>query len=115
MDRYTGQTLDDLAHIRQSIADILTTPIGSRIKRRDYGSQLPEMIDQPLTGATLLRAYSATIVALIRWEPRIRVRAITRLVHADRPGAVTLGLDAVRADKDETITLYVPLAMRGQA
>lgn len=115
MSRYTGRSIDELDHIRQSIADILTTPIGSRLMRRDYGSRLPELIDQPLTGATLLRAYAATLVALIRWEPRIKVRAITRLVHADRPGAVALGIEAVRADSGEPVTLEVSLTARGQA
>lgn len=112
MSRQTGAALDDLAHIRQSIADILTTPIGSRVMRRDYGSELPELIDQPLNGVTLLRAYSATILALLRWEPRIKVRAITRLVHTDRPGAVTLSLEAVRVDSGEAVTLDVPLTTR---
>lgn len=113
MNRYTGARVDELDHIRQSIADILTTPIGSRVMRRDYGSRLTELIDQPLTGATLLRAYSATIDALLRWEPRIRVRAIRRLVHAERPGALTLELDAVRADTGEAVALDVRLTTGG--
>uniref|UniRef100_UPI0026076D20 ATPase domain-containing protein n=1 Tax=uncultured Sphingobium sp. TaxID=316087 RepID=UPI0026076D20 len=29
------------------VRDILTTPIGSRLMRRDYGSLIPELIDQP--------------------------------------------------------------------
>lgn len=113
MDKRTGRALDELEHIRQSVADILTTPIGSRVMRRDYGSRLPELIDQPLTGATLLRAYSATIVALLRWEPRIRVRAITRLVHAERPGALTLGLEAERVVSGEPLELDVTLNLKG--
>lgn len=115
MNRHTGGRLDEMAHIRQSIADILTTPVGSRVMRRGYGSTLPELIDQPLNGATLLRAYAATIEALLRWEPRIKVRAIRRLVQADRPGSVTLELDAVRVSSGEAVTLDVPLNMRGLA
>jgi|AntDeeMetagen192_2_1112575.scaffolds.fasta_scaffold02918_6 hypothetical protein len=113
MSRHTGKRLDELAHIRQSVADILTTPIGSRVMRREYGSRLPELIDQPLTGATLLRAYAATTDAIIRWEPRIKVRAITRLVHTDRPGAVTLGLNGVRTDSGEAFSMEVPLSGGG--
>lgn len=41
MNAHTGGAIDRLAHIRQSIADILTTRIGSRVMRREYGSQLP--------------------------------------------------------------------------
>ena len=46
MSRNTGLSLSSEAdQIRQSIQDILTTPIGSRIMRRNYGSLLPQLID----------------------------------------------------------------------
>ncbi|MNM57510.1 Lysozyme [compost metagenome] len=54
MHAATGRSLTGLAHLRQSVADIITTPIGSRIRRRRYGSEVPELIDQPLNSATLL-------------------------------------------------------------
>ena len=76
MNATTGHSLDGVAHIQQSIRDILTTPVGSRIMRRDYGSLLPELIDQPLNGATLLRALSATVMALMKWEPRIKINRL---------------------------------------
>lgn len=40
-----GLTVTDLEHISQSIGDILRTPVGSRVMRRDYGSLLASMID----------------------------------------------------------------------
>ncbi len=40
MSRETGVTLVELEHIRQSVRDILTTPLGSRVMRRNYGSLL---------------------------------------------------------------------------
>lgn len=109
MSAATGRQLEGIEHIQQSVRDILTTPIGSRVMRRDYGSLLPELIDQPLNGATALRAYSATIVALMKWEPRIRVRQITRLAPADQPGSLILDMSAQRTDTGEAIDLSVPL------
>mgnify|MGYP006272982839 CR=1 FL=1 len=109
MSAQTGRRLDTLEHIRQSVQDILTTPIGSRVMRRDYGSLLPELIDQPLDGATALRAYSATVVALMRWEPRIRVQQITRQVSTDRPGRLDLSIGAQLVATGDDITLTVPL------
>ena len=44
MDASTGQPLTGSAHLVQSIRDILTTPIGSRVMRRDYGSRLPALL-----------------------------------------------------------------------
>jgi len=108
MSRTTGATLDGLEHIRQSIADILTTPIGSRVMRRDYGSLLPELIDQPLNDATLLRVYSAAVMAIMRWEPRVTIQSIRRSVSTTQPGTATLELDAITVDGD-AVTLDVPI------
>lgn len=113
MNAHTGSALSGVEHIRQSVADILTTPIGSRIMRRDYGSLLPELIDQPLNGPTALRAYAATVVALMKWEPRIRVQQVTRQVSTQRPGRFDLIIAARRVDSGESISLAVPL--RGSA
>ncbi len=109
VDRTNGQRLEGLAHIRQSVADILTTPLGSRLMRRDYGSLLPELIDQPLHDATLLQAYAASIMALIRWEPRIRVTAIRRSVSTTEPGKVVLEIVGITTDGDN-VTLETPLS-----
>lgn len=76
MNKDTGRQLTELDHIRQSVADILTTPVGARIMRRDYGSQIFELLDQPQNGATRLKLMAATVMALLRWEPRIAVRQV---------------------------------------
>lgn len=109
MNAATGHSLDGIEHIQQSVRDILTTPIGSRVMRRDYGSLLPELIDQPLNEATALRAYSATVVALMKWEPRIRVQQITRTVSSEHHGRLDLTINVRRIDTGDTIILTVPL------
>lgn len=77
MSRTTGRSISDAAshfsHLHQSIQDILTTQIGTRICRRNYGSLIPHIIDQPCNEATQLRLYSAVATALIRFEPRIKI------------------------------------------
>ena len=72
----TGKELTGIDHLRQSVRDILTTPIGTRVMRRDYGSRLMELVDSPLTPATLTDIYAAANEALARWEPRLRVERI---------------------------------------
>lgn len=93
MDRHTGKPLDGDAHIAQSIVDILTTPIGTRTQRRDYGSSLPELIDAPLTKATGLLLIAATAGALRKWEPRIALSKVTigDLSAAGRPSISLVG------------------------
>lgn len=73
MSRQSGEFLEADAHLAQSIEDILTTPIGSRVMRRDYGSRLPRLIDAPLNGETRIEIFAATAEALARWEPRLRL------------------------------------------
>jgi phage baseplate assembly protein W len=70
----TGQRLTDWSHVEQSIGKILKTPIGSRIMRRDFGSDLPDLVDLKMTRRNILAVYQATATAIARWEPRFRMR-----------------------------------------
>ena len=60
----TGRTLRDRQHLAQSIADIVTTPLGSRVMRREYGSPMADLMDWPLNSATRLQAYAEARLAL---------------------------------------------------
>lgn len=86
----TGKRLGGLDHLRQSIRDILTTPVGSRVMRRDYGSRLFELIDAPMNRGTILAIYAATAEALAKWEPRFRLDSVT--ASQAQPGKVVLNL-----------------------
>ncbi|RAI01101.1 baseplate assembly protein [Acuticoccus sediminis] len=89
-DRVTGAPLTDWSHVLQSIHVILTTPIGSRVMRRDFGSELPALIGQPMTTKTILALYVAAYVALVRWEPRFNLTNV-QVSQAGPDGR--LGLD----------------------
>jgi len=96
MNRDTGEAITDIEHIRQSVRDILITPEGSRIARRDYGSMLSAMIDWPQNDATKLQVMAATYTALSRWEPRIRLASVNITRNAD--GSMQVDLSGQRAD-----------------
>lgn len=100
MSRTTGAPLATTsdAHLEQSIADILTTPVGSRVARRDYGSLLPELLDQPFNRTTVLKLYAATAAAISRWEPRIRLKRVS-LVAGQASGQAKLTLEGDRIDR----------------
>lgn len=83
MSRSSGALLDPDRHLQQSIYDILMTPLGSRLMRRDYGSLLPFLIDQPINPATKLRLMAAIATALVKWEPRVKVRQVQLSMNAD--------------------------------
>ncbi|EPJ56349.1 MAG: w protein [Osedax symbiont Rs2] len=78
MNVKSGRKIDsEFAHIQQSVADIITTPLATRLMRREYGSVLPDLIDQPLNQKTILRLYAAIAIAVIRWEPRYKLIALS--------------------------------------
>lgn len=90
MSRDTGKTVEGIEHLRQSIIDILTTPIGSRVMRRDYGSRLFELIDAPVNRETLVDYYAAVAEALDRWEPRIQLQQVD--ITSAVVGSITLSI-----------------------
>ncbi|KMK50716.1 hypothetical protein RO21_10235 [[Actinobacillus] muris] len=107
MNRQTGERLEsEIEHIKQSISDILLTPKGSRIMRRDYGSHLLKLIDRPLSAGLALQISAACVMALKQWEPRIEVKAfkvsIQRLAHAHQ---VTGSLEAIVKKSQTKLTL----------
>ncbi|HHT7890581.1 GPW/gp25 family protein [Pasteurella multocida] len=103
MNRYTGETVkDELSHIKQSISDILITPIGTRIQRRDYGSQIPPLLANPINHALLLQLSSAAVMALTKWEPRIQITAFKPKVEESK---ITATLVARRTDTQKQFEL----------
>ena len=114
MSASTGRAVADNQHLAQSIADVLTTPIGSRVMRREYGSQLIDLIDWPLNSATRLQAYAATAMALMRWEPRIRLSRVQLSLGAVA-GEAILDVEGTLADSNEPLSLRVPLTLGASA
>ncbi|MEH0741146.1 GPW/gp25 family protein [Vibrio cholerae] len=70
MHRNTGRRLSGIDHLWQSVEDILTTRIGSRVMRRTYGSRLPDLIDEPFNEDTRTEMIAATVEAILNWETR---------------------------------------------
>lgn len=96
MNQQTGKALPDTDHIRQSVRDILITPQGSRIARREYGSMLFALTDQPQNDALNLQLMAAIYAALSRWEPRVRINTIN--VSRNYDGSLQVDLTGQRAD-----------------
>lgn len=112
ISRDNGKVLgSELDQIRQSIQDILTTPIGSRVMRREYGSLLHKLTDAPSNEITLLQLYAATAHALLRWENRIQLVSISMTTVS--AGAFVLDLNVQRVNQNEIESLNIPLNLYG--
>ena len=76
LDRRTGQPLTGLNHLKQSIEDILTTPLGSRRMRPLYGSNLRRFVDMSVNEGWKSAVQAEVARALGRWEPRIQLERV---------------------------------------
>ncbi|MBB5576381.1 MULTISPECIES: GPW/gp25 family protein [Rhizobium] len=98
----SGKQLSNWGHVEQSIRKILTTPKGSRVMRRTFGSDLLDLIDAKMTRRTILAVYAAAATAILEWEPRYRMTA-GRVTRADADGSIML----------EIFGTYYPRGHRG--
>lgn len=112
MNRQTGGAIGEREHISQSITDILSTRIGTRVMRREYGSLLPELVDHPFNDVTRLRVYAAAVMALMRWETRISLSRM-QFVGANMQGQAQIDLEGTVVDTNEPLSLSVPLQLGG--
>lgn len=64
------------ALVEQSIRLILLTALGERQMRYRFGSELPRILFEPMSGATIARIQDAARQALVEHEPRITVLSV---------------------------------------
>lgn len=103
MDAKTGKELEGIEHLKQSIIDILTTPINSRIMRRDYGSRLFELVDKPISRDFTLKIYAATAEALGKFEKRFKLEKV-KIAEA-KEGKMTLVLEGMYLSEGKFINI----------
>ena len=78
---------------------------------RDYGSDLPDIIDQPINGETLIDVYQATAEALDRWEPRLKLERVQ--ITQARAGFAELELSAEVTGDSRVLPVAVDLVNTG--
>ena len=76
MNAVTGEPLSGIDHLKQSIKDVLMTPIGSRVMRREYGSRLFELLDRPVSAEMIAEVQAAVVMALDAHEPRFQLTKV---------------------------------------
>lgn len=106
MDRETGRRISGPDHIRQSVADLLSTRLNTRVMRRDYGSEALDLIDRPGNGEAVLGRYVAIAEAIDKWEPRVTLTGFT-LSSMAADGAATIGVVLVDRSTSRSYTIEV--------
>ncbi|MDC6129205.1 GPW/gp25 family protein [Burkholderia gladioli] len=111
MNADTGRTLTGLDHLYQSIGKILSTPLATCIQRREFGSELADLIDAPNNGTSRTRLYAAIATALMTYEPRL---VLTRVQLSDDDmtldGAQVVEIEGYTTETGEFASTRVPLS-----
>jgi phage baseplate assembly protein W len=96
MDRATGQPLSGWDHVAACIGRILTTRIGERVMRRQFGFGGLSLLGRRFTPQVIALYRLHLVLALEAWEPRIRVKriAVGGEVDAIRDGHPTVSVTA---------------------
>ena len=56
-NRTTGKLITGVEYLRQRIADVINTPLGSLVGRRLFGSRMHELLDRNVNAAFYMNAY----------------------------------------------------------
>jgi uncharacterized protein len=70
------QLSNNTPNLEESIIIILSTKLGERLYRPDFGSRLSELVFEPMNTNTLLMIRLYVEEALEIWEPRIIINSI---------------------------------------
>lgn len=117
MNAKTGRSLGGLGHLYQSIGRILSTPLVSCIKRRTFGSDLPDLVDAPNNGTVRVQLYAATATALMRWEPRLTLTRVQLSSDTNELGAgvQVIEIEGYATDTGDAVSTSVALTSKGAA
>lgn len=96
ISRHTGQVISNLESAYQGVEVILTTRIGERWFRREFGGGIVELLGRAITPSLFVAWQQLIGTAIDLWEPRFKVRAISVDASSDaiRRGEVKLSIAA---------------------
>lgn len=99
-ERSTGtvEMLSNEADIHSSLEILLTTRLGERVLRADYGCNMDELVFEPITTTFLTYIRDRIKVAILYHEPRIELKSIDFSKSIENEGLVWVKIEyAIRA------------------
>lgn len=98
--------------IRQSILLILRTVPGERVLMPTFGCRIGELAFAPNDGATRALAQTYVKEALLQWEPRINVSALSVDVDSDVPTVLQINIDYIVRETNKAGNLVYPFYLK---
>jgi phage baseplate assembly protein W len=95
--------------IRENLAHILLTDVGSRVMRRGYGAGLRQLLHEPNNEALRALAHQRVAAAIQEHEPRVLLQGVST---EQRDATLFIRIDYVvrRTRQPESLTLPLDLA-----
>ena len=106
INRFSGKVLTDLSQVNQSLGVIFTTRIGERILRRTFGSAIPALFGKNLTPSTLLKFWTAVVLAVELWEKRLKITKIAYPSATNSTAALRVGAFGIAITADSRPRAY---------
>lgn len=106
VDRNTLLPMANFPHALQSVEVILSTPLYSRVMRRQFGGGLLELLGRMMSPRLMALFQQLLATSIDLWEPRFRVRRVRFKGSADE---VRLGKAGVSIEVD-----WMPRALLGE-
>jgi len=94
--------------IRQAIQIILSTALGERVMRPDFGCAIHELVFAPNSAATQGMAEHHVREALLSWEPRIEVLDVEAVASGGQDEELLIGIDYRVRMTDSRFNLVYP-------
>ena len=82
-DPQTKPLLIDESAVYQSIYNILTTKLGTRLFLPEFGSELEDILFEPMDELAELALLHAVSTAIYRWDPRVQLDMARSAIVAD--------------------------------
>lgn len=80
------------ASVEQGIRIVLSTALGERVMRPDFGCAIHELVFATNSAATRGMAQHYVREALLRWEPRIEVLDVTAVAWEGQEEVLSIGI-----------------------
>jgi phage baseplate assembly protein W len=111
--RDTGERITGIDDVRQSVAEIMRTPLRSRPMRPEFGTDLLGIVDQPMNAAGRALVAGRTVDAIAKFEKRISITKSSITTTAE--GEVEVLAEGEVAGAETQVTsapLAIPAARR---
>ncbi|MCP4368482.1 MAG: GPW/gp25 family protein [Deltaproteobacteria bacterium] len=99
--------------IRDSVINILSTSIGERVMRPNFGSKIHNHIFDTINSATKSSIAFNIQEALIEWEPRIEVENVQTSDDRAHEGVLLISIDYKVRSTNNRFNLVYPFFLKG--